>query len=271
VFDVRGRRWDDQSIAVLGLPRDIFPEVREAARPAGVLVPKLAESLGLPSGLPVWPAIGDNQAAFLGCVRDRDDGALVNVGTGGQVAAYTDKFMFAPPLETRPFPVHGYLLVNAGLCGGRSYALLEHFFQEVARQVFGQWSDAALYETMNRLAASVPHGADGLRCEPLFTGTREDPSLRGSWTGIAPGNFTPAHVIRSLLEGMGRSFMAGLELIRNATGRRFTSIVGAGNGLRENAVLAEIVAKECGLPLTFPKHREEAAVGAARLCILATD
>jgi sugar (pentulose or hexulose) kinase len=42
-----------------------------------------------------------------------------------------------------------------------------------------------------------------------------------------------------------------------------TRLVGAGNGLRENAVLAGIVAETFGLPLAVPRHREEAAYGAA--------
>jgi ribulose kinase len=39
--------------------------------------------------------------------------------------------------------------------------------------------------------------------------------------------------------------------------------VGAGNGVRENPVLAGIISEEFGLPLAVPAHREEAAYGAA--------
>jgi sugar (pentulose or hexulose) kinase len=269
IFDVQSRHWDDKAISALELPRDVLLEVREADRPVGTLVPALANSLDLPTALPVWPAIGDNQAAFLGSVDDRDKSALVNVGTGGQVAAYVDEFIFAPPLETRPFPLHGHLLVSAGLCGGRSYALMENFFRQVNSDFCGWVTSASWYETMNHLATTVPPGCDGLRCEPFFTGTREHPSVRGSLTGISPENFTPAHLVRALLEGMARSFAAGLDLIRQTSSRRISGIVGSGNGLRDNPVLAEIVAQQCALPLIFTRHREEAAVGAARIAALA--
>jgi len=40
-------------------------------------------------------------------------------------------------------------------------------------------------------------------------------------------------------------------------------LVGAGNGLRENSVLAEAVARRFGTAVVVTQHREEAAFGAA--------
>lgn len=118
---------------------------------------------------------------------------------------------------------------------------------------------------MNRLAAEIEAGAGGLRWLPLFTGTRENPELRASLTGMSPENFTPGHISRALLEGMATVFQCGLQEIEAALGCRRTRLVGAGNGLRENAVLAAILATQFGMPVLLPKHREEAAFGAALL------
>ena len=118
---------------------------------------------------------------------------------------------------------------------------------------------------MNRLAANVAAGADGLRCEPHFSGTRLDPTVRGSLTGLTPGNFTPEHLARAVLEGMARSLHDGFTAIHNITGHKPTQLISAGNGLRENRLLAEIVSQSFGLPLIFTPHREEAAYGAARI------
>src|SRR5262249_44268421 len=150
-----------------------------------------AEATGLPQGLPVFGAIGDNQASYLGSVAERLGTVLVNVGTGGQVAAYVDGFVYDPPLETRPLPRGGYLLVCPGLCGGRTYATLERFFRDVGTEVFHLAPGEPLFATMNDLAAQVAPGANSLRCEPFFTGTRQDPELRASWSGMTPENFTP--------------------------------------------------------------------------------
>jgi sugar (pentulose or hexulose) kinase len=238
--------------------------VRSSGAPLGTLTAALAEATGLPTGQPDLVSIGDNQASFLGSVADRDNSVLVNVGTGGQVSAYADEFRYDPLLETRPFPGGGYLLACAGLCGGRSYAALERFYRQVGEQLFDVPPGEPLYATMNRLAAAVPRGAGGLVCEPFFTGTRHRPELRASWTGVSAENFTPAHVTRALLEGMARAFRTGYETIARLGGGR-KQLVGAGNGLRENGVLARCVADEFGLPLRVPRHREEAAYGAALL------
>jgi sugar (pentulose or hexulose) kinase len=254
--------WDAEIITTLGLPDQLFPEVRPSGARLGELVPAMAEATGLPAGVPVFVGIGDNQASFLGSVPDRTATVLINVGTGGQVAAHSDPFVYDPLLETRPFPGGGYLLVSAGLAGGRSYAVLERFFREVGERLFDQ-SAEPLFERMNRLASGVPRGTDGLRCEPFFTGTRANPELRASWTCVSAENFTAAHMTRALLEGMARAFRGGYEHIGRhlATPRR--RLVGAGNGLRENPVLTGIVSEEFGLPLAVPRHREEAAFGAA--------
>ncbi len=270
LFNLAEGDWDTTSITALGLPRTLFPPVRLSGEPLGGLAPGLAELTGLPAGVPVCVGIGDNQASFVGSVAERDATVLVNVGTGGQVTAYTDQLYCDALLETRPFPRGGYLLVCAGLCGGRAYAVLERFFREVGAQLFGRTPGEALYPMMNRLAGQVPCGADGLRCEPFFAGTRACPEQRASWSGISAENFTPAHMTRALLEGMARAFRTGHESIRRQSGGPRRRLVGAGNGLRANALLARLVAEEFGLPMELPRHREEAAYGAALVAAVGT-
>lgn len=263
VFNVRSRQWDNEAIRALDLPHSLFPEVREANERIGVLTSDASATTGLPAGTPVFTPIGDHQASFLGSVVDRRESALVNVGTGAQVAVFTDDFQFVPPIELRPFPCGGNLLSNVGLAGGWSYQVLEQFFSDIGRSMFGAESPAPLYEVMNRLSMDVAPGADGLRCSPLFSGTRLNPAVRGSITGLSPHNFTARHLSRAVLEGMARSLHDGYMAIRQITSRPQTKLIAAGNGLRENPLLANIVSQCFSLPITFSVHREEAAYGAA--------
>lgn len=263
VYNVRTRQWDIEAIAALGLSPSLFPEIREADFQIGVLTSQMAIASGLPAGTAVFAPIGDHQASFVGTVQDRTNSILVNVGTGAQVAVYTDGFDFAPPIELRPYPCGGNLLSNVGLAGGWSYQVLEQFFRDVVRSVVPDGGITPLYEKLNQLAALAPAGADGLRCDPVFAGTRSDPTVRGSITGLSPNNFTARHLARAVLEGMARSLHDGYVAIEKITGRRMQHLVAGGNGLRENALLAEIVSSAFGLPITFTSNREEAAYGAA--------
>ena len=263
VFNVVNRNWDNDAIAALGLRRELFPEIREATDRIGAMTESIATSTGLPKGVPVFVPIGDHQASFLGTVADRASTVLVNVGTGAQVAVYTDGTKFNLPIELRPCPCGGNLLSNVGLAGGWSYQLLEQFFQDIGKTFFGIERMDALYPAMNHAAAQIAVGADGLKCEPRFAGTRLDATVRGTMAGMSPQNLTASHFARSVLEGMSRSMFDGYRDIQQISGFQATHLVAAGNGLRENHLLAEIVSGDFGLPLTFTRHREEAAFGAA--------
>jgi sugar (pentulose or hexulose) kinase len=268
LFNVRANTWDPDLSGALGFSPDLFPDVQPSGTTLGTVTGPMAEATGLPEGLPVFVGLGDNQASFVGSVANRADSILVNVGTGGQVSVYSDEFLYDPIFEVRPFPGGGFLLACVGLCGGRTYAVLERFFRQVREQLLGLRSNETVFDTMNLLAESIPAGADGLRCEPYFTGTRHRPELRANWTGVSQENFTPAHMTRALLEGMARAFREGYDVIAGLTGSRKSLLIGAGNGIRENPVLAQIIANQFGLSLRCPRHREEAAYGAALIAAL---
>ena len=264
LFNYRLRDWDNEAIRAMGLPRGLFPDMIEADRPMGVLSPGLADATMLPAGIPVVGPLGDHQACFVGSVADPFSTCLVNVGTGAQVAVYVESAEVHVPVEVRPFPIHGNLQSNVGLAGGWAYQTLERFFRDVCEQ-FSTGIGDSVYDKMNELAASVPHGASGLAFTPTFSGTRADPTIRGSVQGISPGNFTAAGFCRGAIEGMARSLTDGFRTVQDIAGRKFRVLAAAGNALRENTLLAEEVVRSSGLPLRYTRHREEAAFGAAMI------
>jgi sugar (pentulose or hexulose) kinase len=244
--------WDQDALVALELQRSLFPEVRLSGERLGGLTSEAAAATGLPAGLPVFGGIGDNQASFLGSVGNPADSVLVNVGTGGQVAVFSDRFIWDALLETRPFPRGGFLLVSAGLAGGASYAALERFFREVGVQLFGVKAEEPLFQQMNQLACNIPPGADGLTCSPLFSGTRAKPELRASWQGASVSNFTPAHLTRALLEGMAQTFREGYEIMVKSTGCRAAGLVGAATDCGKTRCVAGLSRKPLECHWSFP-------------------
>ncbi|RJS92979.1 hypothetical protein CW705_02195 [Candidatus Bathyarchaeota archaeon] len=265
IFDVISKRWDYDLIRRLGLQGVQFPEVRGSGEVIGELTSEASRKTGLPRGVSVSVACGDNQASFLGSVADRRISVLVNIGTGGQVSMWVPRYIEVKNAETRCYFDGGYLLVGADICGGSSYALLHRFFLDVGRAFFGSKGDENLYEKMTAYAAKVPPGSDGLRCEPFFGGTRLDPDRKAAWVGLNESNFTAGHFSRALLEGIARHFKILYEHMLQGGASHRKCLVGSGNGMRKNALLAEIFSDMFNMPIRVPLNPEEAAFGAALL------
>ena len=268
IFDIISRSWDHDLIQRLGLQNISFPEVRRSGEIIGGLTAEASRKTGLPQGTPVSVACGDNQASFLGSVADRRSCVLVNIGTGGQVSMWIPKYIESENAETRCYLDESYLLVGADTCGGASYALLHRFFLDVGRAFFGAKGNENLYDEMTRQAAKVSSGAEGLRCEPFFSGSRLNPNRRAVWLGMNESNFTPGHMARALLEGVASHFKSIYDgMLKSGVSPR-TCLVGSGNGIRKNELLAKIFSAAFNMPIKIPLNREEAAFGAALLAAI---
>jgi len=230
---------------------------------AGRLSAEAARETGLSAGTPVAVPCGDNQASFAGSVADPARSVLVNIGTGGQTSVFVERPLFAPGLDLRPFLQPGFLLVGAGLAGGRSYRMMRDFIREVGETLFGVTDAPDLYDRLTELAAQTPPGADGLVCEPIFAGTRREPERRAVWRGMSEASFRPGHMARALLEGLAEQYSLLYRQMLDAGAGQRERLVGSGNGLRRNPLLRDTLSAKFGLPLQTPVHTEEAAVGAA--------
>ncbi len=256
---------DAASFGLYDGPKGCFD--REALNKAEIeeaMIPSIMETPCLGTGalgVPVYAGIGDNQASFLGATGGRTDVLLVNVGTGSQISVYSPTYLQTDTLETRPFPDGGWLLVGASLCGGRSYALLENFFQETVKMVTGEAVSA--YDGMSRLLEQQAVTEDIPTVTTTFQGTRKNPHLKGSIENLDIHNFTPAHLIHGFMHGMADELFAMYQGYLTKGGLSPTVMIGSGNGLRKNPHLCRIFETTFGCPLLLSQNNEEAACGAA--------
>ena len=273
VFDLEQDGWS-HLIEATGLPRELFPDVVDSGKIVGGLTARFADRTGLPVGLPVAAAVGDHQAAVLGSLPAGEKALHVNIGTGGQVSLPISRFVQTQKSDTRYLPEGRYLLVGAGLAGGDAYAWVrrtcERWLDALPDASIGRSAnrdEGQVMDAINRLAAAVLPGCDGLRCEPFFRGTRREPDRRGLFSGITIDNFTPGHVARAVLEGIAEAlagFACDHAALPDISGP-FTRVVATGNAVKRNQVLAECIARAFGRPVFVPEHEEEAAFGAAVL------
>lgn len=219
------------------------------------------ERLGTYRGIPVSVSLGDNQASFLGTVRDGANTVLVNVGTGSQISVLTDFYCEIPGVETRPLTKDLYLLVGAVVCGGSAYAALENFFREYA-SVAGA-PDVPQFDIMKRILEKQADAKEAWKIKTTFSGTRDNPNESGSVSGIRMTNFHPAAMIRGVLNGMAEELYSMYRAMESGAGITKTKLLASGNGVRKNMFLQSILGDNFGMPLEVVQWEEEAAVGAA--------
>jgi len=249
-FDLKRNVFDRKALANARIGSGLLPEVVPCGTHAGSF-----------RAIPVYSALGDNQASFLGSVRNIDRTLLVNIGTGGQVSAYTKGLVSIDGLDVRPFPGGGYILVGPLLCGGKAYAMLEKFFRRTAGFFSLSSGNTDFYACMN--AIDYPALAEKLDIDTRFAGTRQNAALRGVINGISMENFTPEHLVAGFLDGITSELYNFYLMMPGSVRSSITSLVGAGNGLRRNKLLCRIISSRFGHRMQIPVHREEASVGAA--------
>lgn len=250
-FDKEKLAFDKEALWNVGIDSSILPEIGKAL-----------SRVGHYENISVYTAIGDNQASFLGSIRDIRHSIHITVGTSSQISVYSEDYVNVPLLDTRPLPGGGYILVGAALCGGCSFSLLKKFFSETIKLYTGEeMDDTDLYKIM----VSVPYKEvqeDDIRVETLFGGTRSHPEKRGKIMNISCLNWHPENLIRGFLEGMSQELYDFYQLLPNSVRERKTILVGSGNGIKRNPLLCQILEERFKCHLQVSACREEAALGA---------
>ena len=247
LFDVRAGGFCFDRLATLGIDKTFLPVVTGESK-----------SVGTWQGIPVSVAIGDNQASFLGSVKNNRESILVNIGTGSQISAVADPTVIGDGIEVRPLINGETLVCGAALCGGAAYAMLERFFGAYASACGG--GEAPQYTVMNRLAKAAYEGGETpLSVDTSFCGTRTDPQRRGSVKDIELHNLTPSSLILGVIHGMCDELYA----LYRGIGERRLYAVASGGAVRRNETLRRVLADKFQMQVSLSTVKEEAATGAA--------
>jgi xylulokinase len=242
LFDVAARRWSDEVVDALELPRDWLPPVYESP------------------DVPAMPGAGDQAAAALGVGIDAPGPVSVVLGTSGVVFAALPSFAADP--EGR---VHAFCHAVPGGWHAMGVMLSAAGSLRWLRDVVG-----GAYEGLIAEAEGWPPGAEGLVFLPYLAGERTphaDPDARGAFAGLSLRHDRGA-LARAVLEGVAFGLRDSLELLRELG---VEAVVGraSGGGARSRLWL-RIVASVLGIPLELTAVEEGSAYGAALLAGVAT-
>ncbi len=264
LFDLYTLNWDFNAVKTAGLSAELLPEVVPCSRKAGTICKAMAEEFGIPAGIPIAAALGDNQASLLATLSDPEEELALTLGTGGQLSAVLPASHELKPLEAdskyeyRPFPGSRFTMVASSLCGGSAWSWLVDTVEKWLQDLnFTPPSRDELYEHLNNLGLGA---TDTLEVHPYFLAERYDTSLRGSIHGIGLSNFDLGTLSRALAQGIIENLK---NMLPEDALRQRSRVVGSGNALRRTPLLQLMAGDVFNLPLNIEDLQEEAACGAA--------
>ena len=236
-----------EKLGLLGIDESFLPRVSTDG-----------EMLGEYLNISVSPALGDNQASFLGSVGCDEDSLLINIGTGAQVCAIGSYREPCEDIEIRPFICGKYLICGSSLCGGSGYGMLESFFRSYAHALGLEYTSQ--YKTINDIAVEAyNNGEIGLKVDASFCGKRSDPASRGAIYNIDLHSFTPSALVIGVLRGICEELYGMYRLFSEEK----KCAIASGGAVRKNPVLQKLLSDRFGMAVAVSNIVEEAAIGAA--------
>ncbi len=253
-MNLRRGTWDSDLCKLLGISRDILPEIKPSAGEFG----KTSGLSFLPDGIPIMGVLGDQQSALLGQ-------ACIDAGTA-KCTYGTGAFLLMNTGSEPVFSQHRLLTSVAWNLGahGTQYMLEGSTFVAGAavqwlRDGIGFIEDSSQIEAL----ASQVKDSNGVVFVPALTGLGAphwDADATGMFTGLTRG-VNRSHMARAVLEGIAFQVTDVLKAMEKDVGAPLKALHVDG-GAAANNLLMQIQADFLQTTLKRPKILETTSLGA---------
>lgn len=257
LMNLRTLDWDDDILAVMGILRQMLPQIRPSSDPAFYGMTLMDGPVG--GAVPVCGNLGDQQAALYGQTCFSPGEAKNTYGTGCFMLLNTG---------TEIVPSQSGLLTTVAYQIGDKPAVYALEGSIAISGALVQWlrDNLGLIEKsadVEALAASVEDNG-GVYFVPAFSGLFA-PYWRSDARGVIAGLTRYAHkghIARAALEATAYQTREVLEAMQRDSGVDLTWLKADG-GMVVNDLLMQFQADILGVPVIRPKVSETTALGAA--------
>ncbi|HVJ47886.1 gluconokinase [Desulfitobacterium sp.] len=271
LFNLKTRAWDEQALTWCGVNQTQLPRLVKTTDCVGIIPADLAQRLGTPENTKVIAGASDGALANLGVGAVVPGSLALSIGTSGAARQVVKQPQLDPEGRLFCYVVDDehYIIGGPINNGGIVLRWLEFLFGPGQREGQELASDQAqshmFYETLNKEAAAIAPGSEGLFCLPYLTGERaplwrEDVS--GSFWGLRLTH-TRGHLMRAVLEGISYQLNSVVKLLEELAGP--AREIRATGGFTQSKVWTEILTDILGNPLGIPKYTQGTALGGAFL------
>ena len=252
LMNLKTLNWDDEILGIMGIPRQMLPEIRSSSEVYG-------NAIGALGGIPLAGILGDQQAALVGQTCFSPGEAKNTYGTGCFMLLNTG---------TEMIPSKSGLLTTMGYKFGDQPAVYALEGSIAISGALVQWlrDNLGMIEKssdIEALAASVEDNG-GAYFVPAFSGLfapywKSD--ARGAIVGLTR-YVNKGHIARAVLEATAFQTREVLDAMNNDSGVDLTALKVDG-GMVANEALMQFQADILGVPVIRPKVPETTALGAA--------
>jgi xylulokinase len=253
----------DDLVALAHIPRAALPPRCLSNAILGQVTPKAAAETGLPAGIPVVGGAADHIASALcaGVLAPGD--VLLKFGGSVDVLIASDKVAPDPRLYLDYHLVPGLYMPNGCMATGGSG--LNWFASTFAggERPAAEREGLTLHQYLDRLAAGIPAGAEGVQVLPYFLGEKtpiHDAAIRGAFSGLSLSTGLP-QLWRALLEAYAYAIRHHVEVL-NDMGHATTNYL-VSDGGSNSTVWMQIVADVLQAPLQRLSGHPGSCLGAA--------
>jgi xylulokinase len=237
-WDFKTNSVSEDVMKYYGFPSTILPEIRPVFSNHGGLSGSIADLLGLKAGVSVAYKAGDqpNNALSLNVLDPGEFAATA--GTSGVIYAVSDKVNYDPKSRVNTFAHVNHGINNENRLGT---LLCINGTGILNRWVRDNIAGGMDYQAMNKLAATISEGANGLKILPFGNGAErilENKSIGSTFQGINFNKHSNAHIIRAAQEGIAFSLKYGMDIMAENSGS--PSVIRAG---KSNMFLSDVFSK----------------------------
>ena len=257
MFDINTLQWSKELCSVLGLDTAIMPEIVKPTDKVGAITNDAARLTGLCEGTPVICGTTDTVMEIFAAGAVKKGDMTLKLATAGRICVIADK----------PYPdknLINYSHIIDGLfypgTATKSCAASYRWF----RDTFG-----GEYSELDKGAAEVPIGSDGLVFHPYLNGELTpyaNPNLCADFVGVRASH-TKAHFTRGVLEGVTMSMLDCKETLERMSIEHGESAIIIGGG-GKSPLWRQMVSDALGLKLTEMKYADS-SLGSAMLAGIA--
>ena len=258
LMNLAAQAWDDELLSLFEVPGEILPRIA----PCSAVLGHTRGVRGLPDGIPITGAAGDQQAALFGqaCFGVGDakctygTGSFIVMNTGGELVHSRSGLLSTVAWQLGEGGDVVYALEGGAFVCGAAVQWLRDGLQIIRSA-----------PEVEALAGSVPdHG--GVEFVPALTGLGAPhwaPDARGVLCGITRGT-QRGHIARATLDAMALQNVDILVAMEKDLGKRMKPLRVDG-GAAANDLLMQVQADYLGRKLVRPKVLETTVAGASYL------